>query len=257
MSRDMPLPILVPTASELLQLGLRVLGAVTRRKFRWQRTAATRSPPRVNGRGPSTQPTVTMLHAMLLARWRQRSLPWIADRHVRVDWKPRTSSNMRTLLRDAESALNRLLRRRSTKVEGYAGMLATLPGRYDHRRRRLIVGEHQYDELALLHCCMYWRGCSHPLLLALPPAHPATALVRWLSSFTAQQQVDHGNQILDELVDEERRVHEFALQLARRMLPNRGPATREVPLLPELLRAAEVNGATRSHLYSAAPGKTS
>jgi hypothetical protein len=63
--------------------------------------------------------------------------------------------------------------------------------------------------------------------------------VRWLSRFTVQQQVDHGRQILDLLVAEEARVHDFALQVVRRMLPQRGAQSRWVALLPDLLRCID------------------
>jgi len=65
----------------------------------------------------------------------------------------------------------------------------------------------QRETLAALLCAMYWRGCRHPLALGTAQLHPPTALVRWLSRFTVQQQVDHGRQILDALVAEKVRVH--------------------------------------------------
>jgi len=86
---------------------------------------------------------------------------------------------------------------------------------------------------------MYWRGCRHPLALGTAQLHPATALVRWLSRFTVQQQVDHGRQILDALVVEEARVHDFALQVLGRMLPQPKPPSRCIALLPDLLRCVE------------------
>jgi len=93
--------------------------------------------------------------------------------------------------------------------------------------------------LATLLCAMYWRGCRHPLALDAAQLHPPTTLVRWLSRFTVQQQVDHGRQILDALVAEEARVHDFALQVVRRMLPQRGAQSHWVALLPDLLRCVE------------------
>jgi len=86
---------------------------------------------------------------------------------------------------------------------------------------------------------MYWRGCRHPLAVHAAQLHPPTTLVRWLSRFTVQQQVDHGRQILDALVAEKARVHYFALQLVRRMLPQRVAQSRSVALLPDLLRVVE------------------
>jgi len=86
---------------------------------------------------------------------------------------------------------------------------------------------------------MYWRGCRHPLALGTAQLHPPTALVRWLSRFTVQQQVDHGRQILDALVAEKVRVHDFALQVVGRMLLQRGAQSRWVALLPDLLRCID------------------
>jgi len=86
---------------------------------------------------------------------------------------------------------------------------------------------------------MYWRGCRHPLALGTAQPHPPTALVRWLSRFTVQQQVDHGRQILDALVAEKVRVHDFALQVVGRMLLQRGAQSRWVALLPDLLRCID------------------
>jgi len=54
--------------------------------------------------------------------------------------------------------------------------------------------------------------------------HPPTALVRWVSRFTVQQPVDRGRQVLDALVAEEARVHDFASQV-RRLLVCVGAAT--------------------------------
>ena len=62
---------------------------------------------------------------------------------------------------------------------------------------------------------------------------------RWLSQFRVQQQADHGHQILGALAAEEARVHEFALQLVRRMLPMRAASSRWVVVLPELLKGVE------------------
>ena len=86
---------------------------------------------------------------------------------------------------------------------------------------------------------MYWRGCRIPAAINSAPLHPPTGLVRWLSQFTVQQQADHGHQILGALAAEEAGVHEFALQLVRRMLPMRAASSRWVAVLPELLKGVE------------------
>jgi len=118
-------------------------------------------------------------------------------------------------------------------------MLTSLARSFDAQRWRLKIAADQWQTLAALLCAMYWRGCRHPLALDTAQLHPPTALVRWLSRFTVQQQVDHGRQILDALVAEEARVHGFALQFVRRILPQRGAPSRWVALLPDLLRVVE------------------
>ena len=80
--------------------------------------------------------------------------------------------------------------------------LTALARGFDAPRWRLKVAADQRETLAALLCAMYWRGCRHPLALDAAPLHPPTALVRWLSRFTVQHQVDHGRQILDALVAE-------------------------------------------------------
>jgi len=88
-------------------------------------------------------------------------------------------------------------------------------------------------------CAIYWRGCRHPLAPGTAQLYPPTTLVRWVSRFTVQQQVDHGRQILDAFVAEEARVHDFALQVVGRMLPQRGAQSHWVTVLPDLLRVVE------------------
>ena len=44
--------------------------------------------------------------------------------------------------------------------------------------------------LAFVLASMYWSGCRHPRSLFVAPLRPATGLVRWLSRFCVQEQVD-------------------------------------------------------------------
>jgi len=117
--------------------------------------------------------------------------------------------------------------------------LTALACGFDAQRWRLMVAADQRQKLAALLCAIYWHGCRHPLALGTAQLHPRTALVRCLSRFTVQQQVDHGRQILDALVAEEARVHDFALQVVGRMLLQRGSQSHWVALLPDLLRCVE------------------
>lgn len=118
-------------------------------------------------------------------------------------------------------------------------MLTALASSFNAHRWRLKVEAPQQEALVLLLCTMYWRGCRQPAALDSAPLHPPTALVRWLSRFTVRRQVDHGRQILQAIVAEEARVHEFASELVRRMLPERGAPSKWVALLPDLLKAVE------------------
>lgn len=132
-----------------------------------------------------------------------------------------------------------LIRRRRRTQHVYPGTLTALARTFDIDRWRLKIDPRQRETLALLLCTMYWRGCRVPAAINSAPLHPPTGLVRWLSQFTVQEQADHGRQILAALAAEEARLHEFALQLARRMLPMRAASSRWVVVLPELLNGVE------------------
>jgi hypothetical protein len=86
---------------------------------------------------------------------------------------------------------------------------------------------------------MYWNGCRHPLALFAQPLQPPTGLVRWLSSFTVQDQVDHGRLLMARLAEEEQRMFVFALRLTERIDAMTANRARGFALLPELLRLAE------------------
>jgi hypothetical protein len=87
--------------------------------------------------------------------------------------------------------------------------------------------------------CAYWSGCRHPLFLFAQPLHPPTGLVRWLSSFTVKDQVDHGRLLLARLADEEQRMFDFAMTLTERIDAMTANRDRGFVLLPELLKLAE------------------
>jgi hypothetical protein len=176
----------------------------------------------------------------LLAHWQRRSNTWVRPSlPMPIAWRPRTSSDFRTLLQDAESVLQKLLRRRRRAQHVHPGALTALARTFDIDRWRLRIDPRQRETFALLMCTMYWRGCRVPAAINSSPLHPPTGLVRWLSQFTVQEQADQGGQVLDALAAEEARVHEFAMQLARRMLPTRAASWQWVVVLPELLRGVE------------------
>ena len=241
----MPLPILIPAPHELHLLGHFVGFAPVQRRFAWRASTPMQEAPhcsRSPRQGRFAEPTSRAIRAALLARWRRRSAAWARPPPAApIQWCSRTGIDIRTLLRDAESLLKCLQRRRCSTMNIRSRMLTALARGFNAQRWRLKVAADQKETLAALLCAMYWRGCRHPLALGTAQLHPPTALVRWLSRFTVQQQVDHGRQILDALVAEEARVHDFALQVVGRMLPQRGAHSHWIALLPDLLRVVELS----------------
>ena len=238
----MALPILVPQRLEMALLGISAWPAPTRRRFRWRHSdllcPGSRQGSSRHGRFP--EPDSPSIRKALLAHWQRRcnslvrpSLP------MPIAWRPKTSSDFRTLLQDAESVMQTLLRRRRRAQHVHPGALTALARTFDIDRWRLRIDPRQPETLALLLCTMYWRGCRVPAAINSAPLHPSTGLVRWLSQFTVQEQADHGRQVLNALAAEEARVHEFAMQLARRMLPTRAASWRWVVVLPELLEGVQ------------------
>jgi hypothetical protein len=239
----MTLLILVPTLHELPLLGLYMPPAPTQRRLRWRPYAPLPADPQRAGLarlGRLAEPTSPAIRDVLLSRWQRRCTAWARPPPpAPIEWRPRTSSDIHTLLRDAESVLHSLMRRRRRRLDLRHQRLTALARSFNAHRWRLKVQARQKEALVLLVSTMYWRGCRHPAALDSTPLHPPTALVRWLSRFTVQRQVDHGRQILEALVDEEARVHEFASELVRRMLRERGPPSKWVALLPDLLKCVE------------------
>jgi len=104
--------------------------------------------------------------------------------------------------------------------------------------------------LAFVLASMYWRGCSRPSFLFVPPMHPPTGLVRWLATFSVVEQVDHGRQLLDLLALEEGRVFSHAHALIERMQrASAKHSPRGILLLPELLLPQPRSIHARGHDY--------
>jgi hypothetical protein len=242
----MTLLILVPAPHELPLLGLCPRPAPTQRRFRW-RPWGPWGPLQAESQhggfarhGRFAEPTSQVIRDALFARWQRRCTAWARPPPpAPIAWRPRTSSDIHTLLRDAESVLHSLMRRRRRRLDLRHRRLTALARSFNAHRWRLKVQARQQEALVLLLCTRYWRGCRHPAALDSTPLHPPTALVRWLSRFPVQRQVDHGRQILEALVCEEARVHEFASELVRRMLREPGPPSKWVALLPDLLKSVE------------------
>ncbi len=238
----MALPILVPQRHEMALLGIGAWPETTRRRFRWRHFGLLRSAPcqRVSRHGRFPEPDSPSIRRALLAHWQRRCNTWVQPSLLLpIAWCPRTSSDFRTLLQDAESVMQTLLRRRRHAQHIHPGTLTAIARTFDIDRWRLRIDPRQRDALALLLCTMYWRGCRVPAVINSAPLHPPTGLVRWLSQFTVKEQADHGRQVLNALASEEARVYEFALQLAHRMLPTRAASWRWVVVLPELLKGVD------------------
>ena len=88
-------------------------------------------------------------------------------------------------------------------------------------------------------------------LLAAPSPAPPTGLERWLASHDVFEQVDHGQQVLEQLVHEERRIFEHALAIVQSLLQQAPKhAAGAIVLLPELLSLPErVKNSARSQDY--------
>lgn len=92
--------------------------------------------------------------------------------------------------------------------------------------------------------------------LAAPSPAPPTGLVRWLASYDVVEQVDYGQQVLEQLVHEEDRIFAHALAIVEQML-RQAPehADGAIVLLPELLSLSERSqkNIARSQTYYASP----
>ena len=113
-----------------------------------------------------------------------------------------------------------------------------------------VAGNADRPALAWLLASMYWHGCRHPAALRCEALHPATGLVRWLSSFTAVQQVEHPRQIQRLLYAEVLRIHCLSEAIVAAMIQESRGDDRPVALLPELLRFQELPRITSSHTIS-------
>lgn len=256
----MSLPILVPTTLELPLLGMAVRARHVGRRLHWRAHVANRctsSSPRRERRSHRFVPrTSAEVRAERLAHWQ-----WGSANLLKLATSPapapapaismtRTKSMVRNLLRRGETLLKRLLRRRQRAPGVSPSALALMASTFDTRTWRVRVEPAQRETLAFMLVSMYWRGCRHPASLSCPPLHPSTALVRWISRFPVDRQVDHGREILDLFAAEEARVHDFACQLVDRLLPKTTTLTRAVPLLPEMIRAIEPEDASNSRIFT-------
>lgn len=240
----MSLPILVPTTLELPLLGMEVHARLTCRRLQWRVHAKQGASSFRGQRCHRFVPrTSTEARAERLAHWQwgNASLVKLArpPAPVTLDSLPGTRGVFRNLLRRGELLLTRLLRRRQHVSGVSPSALEQIASSFDASTWRVTVEPAQRHALAFMLISMYWRGCRHPASLSCPPMHPSTALVRWISSFPLNHQVGHGRDLLDGLVAEEARIHDFACELVERLVPRKPTCARAIPLLPEMLRAIE------------------
>ena len=151
---------------------------------------------------------------------------------------PLTDACARTVLRQCEALMRQLLRRRRRALGLSRGELLRLANGFDSDSLRAAPAC-STQALAFVLASMYWCGCCHPRSLFIAPLHPPTGLVRWLTRFCVQEQVDHGQQLLERLVLEEQRIDRFANALMLRIEAMTARNDRGMVLLPDLLRVAE------------------
>ena len=242
----MSLPILVPTALELPLLGMAFHVRHVCRRLCWRARVATprTSPPfpkRRSHRFGAQSSAESRAERLAHWQWTSTKFVMLAKPPTRVPtvWRPRTRLAFRSLLRRGEVLLKLLLWRRQRAAGVSPSALERLATTFDARTWRVTVGPEQREVFVFMLISMYWRGCRHPASLWCPPLHPSTALVRWVSHFPVNHQVEHGREILGQFAAQEARVHDFACQLADRLVPKSALLARTVPLLPEMLRTIE------------------
>jgi hypothetical protein len=239
----MSLPILVPTIQELALLGVAVRARLPRRDLHWRTRVALGRVPQQSRPKRSlrfAERTPATVRAQRVAHWSARGSTLDKPPPLpESPWSPRTASTYRHLMRDVEVLLQQILRRREISANASPRAVSAITATFDSSTWRVKVDPVQRDALVCLMISMYWRGCRHPAALYGPTLHPPTALIRWLSRFTVQQQVDHGRQILRLLAEEELRVHEFANSVVEQLPYETAGATCAVALLPDVLRTIE------------------
>ena len=174
----------------------------------------------------------------LLAHWRPVARRCAPPPLAPLIARPRTDACARTVLRQCEALLRQLLRRRRRALGLSRGELRRLADWFDSDSLR-AAPECSAPALAFVLASMYWCGCCHPRSLLIAPLHPPTGLVRWLTRFCVQEQVDQGQQLLERLVLEEQRIDRFANALMLRIQAMTARHGRGAVMLPDLLRVAE------------------
>lgn len=204
--------------------------------FRWRLFTNELRRRRRKGRmlGWSAKPS----RSALLAHWQPVARRCAPPPSPPLIARPRADACARTLLRQCEALLRQLLRRRRRALGLSRGELRRLADGFDSDSLRAAPAC-SAPALAFVLASMYWCGCCHPRSLFIAPLHPPTGLVRWLTRFCVQEQVDQGQQLLERLTLEVQRIDLFADVLMRRIQAMTARHGRGVVLLPDLLRVAE------------------
>ena len=199
--------------------------------------------------GPRWQPMSRQRHrAALLKHWTPAAARCAPPPLPHPALTSRSGAGGRHLLAQGEALLRKLLRRRRDRLGLSRHDLVQVATGFDGHTLRAPAGPAAAVGFVLV--SMYWEGCRHPLSLFARPLHPPTGLVRWLTGFTVQEQVDHGRVLLTQLAQEEQRMFEFAMHLIGRidaMTVNHG---RGLVLLPELLRMAELPNVSQNDIFT-------
>ena len=160
----------------------------------------------------------------------------------------RTDLSAREVFSQCDKLLRALLHRRRRRLRLTPSDIAHVIHGYDLAH---FAASGKDTVLAYLLAWMHWRGYSLPPFLLRPPLHPPTGLERWLASHDVFEQVDNGQQVLQQLVHEERRIFEHALAIVGSLLrhaPNHAGGA--IVLLPELLSIQErTKNSARSQDY--------
>lgn len=247
------LPILVPASHELQAPGNQhgfknweVAPKVATGK--WPAAAPLRPEPL------SSAQVAQAARSALVQQWRER-LGW------RLLWEwPRPSTSWAgaeeeglpgDLTEHCVLALRILLNRQRPNPGGvHRRTLGRIAKTFVLNTATAVAGNADRPVLACLLASMYWHGCRHPAALRCAALHPATGLVRWLSSFTAVQQVEHPRQIQRLLYAEVLRIHCLSEAIVAAMIQESRGDDLPVALLPELLRFQELPKVASNHIIS-------
>jgi len=196
------------------------------------------------------------LRRALIAHWLPVAKRCVPPPLATLIHRARADTCPRTVLRQCEAMLRQLLRRRRRALGLTHGELTRLAASFDGNTLRAAPSS-SAPALAFVLASMHWFGCSHPRSLFMAPMHPPTGLIRWMTHFTVQEQVDQGQQLPERLSLEVRRIECFANALVTQILAMTPRHSRGAVLLPELLKIAESDDLNESGSFTTLPDQKS